>query len=707
MQTRPRYPYTLGAAVLWMVLVLLVYYWIHKPLPVGDFLGETEFGLPTAAIFTNLGGALLDTLVVMVMVAVSGGLGRRVMALIVGRESELAQRGRFAMEALLGLGILGNLILVVGLVWLHAVSVGLLLAGLAIVTRQAIRNWLADLRAVLRDVQTIKNRWNRWLMIFIVFNLMLAFIMALAPPTQFDSLTYHLVGPQHWLREGRFVSLQGSHFFGFPQLINTLFAGHVALTFGRLTGAALLHWAIGVLTLIAVGSYGMRRFSARVGLLAVTILLTATSIWLQFTWPYVDLAAMGFGFAAYVALENWRMQQHSQRWLILGAVFVGLAMSVKYPLVVLGIAAGVYILVFSQRKQIIRNGLILVGVATIILVPWLLRNLVFYDNPVYPYGPATAEWDELMREWYTSSEGALLKQLPALWITMPVSSTFVGIDGAGGFAATIGPLFLLLIPMLLITWRWLDEAWRHHLKGMLPFIGVFAAVWMVASALTIYGAQTRLWYAMFPLLALWAAVGFDSLRLLPKKPLDFSFVLSAMVGMVLAFTAFDHVRGTRPESGTLEGTTLVSHFLESGAHNYLLGAWDEDDYLDMWLGWYIVTMRQINELPEDSRVLFLWETRSLYCNEADVTCLEDWVLLRWWHARRTIGDGSAEAIIDHWRQQGVTHVLVREEGRDFEFENNDFLTDEDKAEWSRVPDLLAELWRGSDSYTLYTVPERN
>ena len=117
--------------------------------------------------------------------------------------------------------------------------------------------------------------------------------------------------------------------------------------------------------------------------------------------------------------------------------------------------------------------------------------------------------------------------------------------------------------------------------------------------------------------------------------------------LVFVFTLIDHFSGTRPEEDDdgLRGTTLVSHFVETRAVEYLIGAIDEDEYLGHRLGQYSVAMNRLNELPDDSHILFVWETRSLYCDERRITCDEDAVLMRWWRDRRRFGDGSAEDIL--------------------------------------------------------------
>lgn len=684
-----RYGLALTGAMVWLTVVILIYYWVHKPLT--KTFGQA-FGL-----------ALVHIAVTVLLTVVAGGLGWWLLQRFNWADG-LMLGEHLALAGLLGLGVLADLILLVGAVWLHPLSIALLLAIVAALTWQALWEWLTGLRLYVSGWSQLQGL-NRWLLYFVVLNLVMAFLMALAPPTKFDALTYHLVGPKHWLSEGRFVPLEGSHFFGFPQLVNMLYAAYMALTFGDFVGATLIHWVIGCLGLMAIGGYGTRRLNLRVGLMAVVILLTATSIWLEFSWPYVDLGAIAFSIAVLIGLDRWRDTQEV-RWLILVGVLLGLAMSIKYPLLALGLSSGLYVLAFTRpRPQIIRNGLILVGVGALVLLPWLIRNALWYDNPLYPFGPASADWDAIDREWYTGAEHALIHTVPWMWYTSPLMSTFFGVEGTGNFRETIGPLFLLLIPFIGLTWRQVELQWRQAYKELALMALGFAVLWQVSSALTVYGSQFRLWYGMFPPLALLAAASFDRLQVLPKKPLAIGFVIQALVLFVVALTALDHVRGTRSTGGALEGTTRSNHFVAGGSLQYLLGIIDEDKYLEDGLGWYIVAMRQVNELPDDAYVLFLWETRSLYCDEPRITCYEDSIIGQWWHDRRAVGDGSAMAIVDNWRDQGFTHILVRDDGRDYEFDWNTYYTEADKTEWELVPPLMPTIiWQEGD-YTLYAFSE--
>jgi hypothetical protein len=79
------------------------------------------------------------------------------------------------------------------------------------------------------------------------------------------------------------------------------------------------------------------------------------------------------------------------------------------------------------------------------------------------------------------------------------------------------------------------------------------------------------------------------------------------------------------------------------------------------LGAHYAATQQINEtLPPDSKVVFLWEPRSYYCQP---DCRPDSILDEFPHL--VYQHGSAANIAQVWRDEGVSHVLVHRNGLDF------------------------------------------
>jgi len=113
-------------------------------------------------------------------------------------------------------------------------------------------------------------------------------------------------------------------------------------------------------------------------------------------------------------------------------------------------------------------------------------------------------------------------------------------------------------------------------------------------------------------------------------------------------------------------------------------------------------LARVNALPAGSRVVFLWEARSLACTAA-IACVPDVALDRWWHARRTLG--SAEQIMAQWRSEGATEVLLYDTGARFVQGSAD--NGYTAADWSELDKLRGELQPVAafgGAYTLYALP---
>jgi hypothetical protein len=201
-----------------------------------------------------------------------------------------------------------------------------------------------------------------------------------------------------------------------------------------------------------------------------------------------------------------------------------------------------------------------------------------------------------------------------------------------------------------------------------------------------YDEQPRLFFFGLPALALLGLSGLAATRGLDWPALRTSRIMNAGVGLVLALTAVEY------------GLYFVSH----NPLGVVTGMQSPQDYLAAHLGWHPLAFQRVNALPPGSRVEFLWEARSLLCTP-QVVCVPDVVIDRWWHLRRTVG--GVPAILDRWRGEGVSHILVYEAGLSYvraqsggEFDATDW------AALDAVRAQLVPLETIGDAYTLYALP---
>jgi hypothetical protein len=652
----------------WLAAMVAAYYAVHKPFT-GDVLvgaGRTLLGLLAAAAMVTLGGAL----------------GTHLLRDL----SPLSRAEALALRALMGLGGLGLIVLALGLAgllpprWLAWLLTG---AALVLLWRDGLA-WGGDL------AQMAGRLWRDWpaggfermVRAAALLLLGMAFLVALAPPTAWDALTYHLAGPALYLREGRIVAAPENHFLGFPQGVEMLYLWLIRLA--GLSAAAPLHFAFGALLLTLLIGLAGRLGRREVGWLAALILLVSDSLWLEFSWPYVDLALMAYTLATFVALTVWR--EASERWLYLAGLLTGLALGTKYTAAGVAIGLGVLTLWLGRKDGLwpsLWAGARFTVIALLVFAPWAAKNVLLDGDPLSPFGFGTREFDALDR-WYYLRPGSGLP-LPTL-LAAPIYAAIVGREAGAPFGSSTGALLVAALPLVLVGWQERSEAQRRFVCRALIFALPAYLVWLAGLAVSCFLVQTRLLFPIFPALALIGALGLEGLPGKGDLPLDVRWLARGLVGLVLALA--------------LVNASLWT--IQRASPRALVGLEPPEDYLASRLGWHYTAMQQIHSLPGEPRVLFLWEPRALYC---EGRCVPDSLINRWWHDRQLEPD--PHKIVSMWRREGATHVLIFEEGLRFLIEEEPYepLTSEDVAALDALRgDALIPIWEGGGAYTLYAIP---
>ena len=243
-------------------------------------------------------------------------------------------------------------------------------------------------------------------------------------------------------------------------------------------------------------------------------------------------------------------------------------------------------------------------------------------------------------------------------IIIPWTLTVLGQQGTAVFDATYSPLFLMLLPLLLVVRRK-----APGLGALLLAAGVGYIFWIVSGAAT-YGTfvlRGRQLLPIFAPLSLLCAYSLDGLHIWDRPSFSLQRVLKIVTGLTLGFA--------------LLSQTLLTISLNPWP--YLVGHQSRDHYLESYIPQRLQqTFRYLDEnLGSDDKVLFVWELRSYGLgvpHQADVR-LDN-------IAQGLARYGSPKGMAEGLMQEGFTHILVNQ--YIYPWITRDYpLTPEEQASW--------------------------
>ncbi|MBN2555334.1 MAG: hypothetical protein JXA97_05290 [Anaerolineales bacterium] len=650
---------TAAVVLLWGAAVITGYYVVHKPLSqsgLGSFLYlllTIAAWIGTAANTHALGLYLLPT----------------------SRRS--SGMPAFALRMGLGFFVLSLIMLAAGLLGLYRSWLALIL--LVAPLPWTLPAWIGGLRTCIPQPQ---SSGAKALCVFLIIAVGSAVLLALTPPIAWDSLVYHLTGPHLYLEAGRIHHNLDIAYLGFPQAGSMLFLWGLLLTGPEL--AQLFHTTFMVLTLMLLPCL-VRLVAPGKTWLAAALLIAIPSAWMLSGWAYVEWMTMFAGLASLVFIISPELEGRERLSApAIAGLFAAFAFAAKYSTA--GLLIGLVLAAwFCSRSW--RNVRIFITAALAGSLPFLIKNWIFTGNPVYPFFFDGRFWDASRALWYSRFGTGL--DIPFLLLA-PIHASIGGIEGGEvvgfpAYGATIGPLLLTLFPLILLR-RENTNPERRALTAVALVAGGGYLIWLLQMASSTLLIQTRLLMPVFPMFAILAVAGQHALERWPGWGRSAAFVLSGLMAMVFCVTAYEYLVCTA----------------ESAPLRVILGVETRDSYRLRKLGGYYIAIDEVNQLPDGSVIRFLWEPRSFDCREG-VVCEPDALLDRWWHARR--GGVTPEALQAEWQQEGVTHILLFDDGaRAAQAAATDPFS---QADWDALAfmtgNLLEPVWNDLEGYTLYAL----
>lgn len=262
----------------------------------------------------------------------------------------------------------------------EAVFVALGLA--AVVALGRLLPWLRGLKQGSLESIPAFLRWAfaaSWMVYGVIY-----FRYALAPERSFDGMAYHLGLVNLWNHAHGMYRI-ADIYAALPQGIEMLFL--FAFSIGRHSAAALMHFSFLMLLPLLMILYGIRFRIPRGAAVCAAILMFVTPLvgW-DGSVAYNDVALAAAVFASVYLLELWRCEKRSG-YLAAAAFLAGFAFAIKYTggfLLVLVAGAVIWELRREERK--LRTLLIAAVAMALMPAPYLVRNWVWYQNPIAFFG---------------------------------------------------------------------------------------------------------------------------------------------------------------------------------------------------------------------------------------------------------------------------------------------------------------------------------
>ncbi|MHC2067945.1 ArnT family glycosyltransferase [Bremerella sp. T1] len=217
--------------------------------------------------------------------------------------------------------------------------------------------------------------------------------VSILPPYEYDVLEYHLLVPKEWHEIGQIRVLPNNVYSGMPMgaemwaLLPMVF---LPGSQGWLTGALVGKLVIGMFTLLTAGLlYGAGKRLAGIWAGRAAALSAIAVPWLAYqsgtglvdgVWAFFTLAA---AYPVLIVLTSDPHDDHRDGLAVLSGLMAGMAFAVKYPALLIVVLPVFALWIYAVRTDW-RVLVMHVVAVTVIVSPWLIRNMVDTGNPVYP-----------------------------------------------------------------------------------------------------------------------------------------------------------------------------------------------------------------------------------------------------------------------------------------------------------------------------------
>ena len=497
---------------------------------------------------------------------------------------------------------------------------------------------------------------RKWLIIFLCgltgLLILSMIILASVPPISRDALVHHLAIPKLYLKHGAIYEIPFMIFSYYPMNLDLLYL--IPLSLGKDIMAKFIHFSFALLTACLIFYYLRRRINILYAFLGAVFFLSIPIIIKLSITVYVDLGLVFFSTASLLLVLKWLECGFRVRFLILSALFCGLAMGTKYNgLITFLILTLLVPFIYSRYNNnsvpgfvgSVRYGVLFLCIALILFSPWMIRNYLWTYNPIFP----------LYNEWLNPQQGVIQRYMSLFTIRssmydeswwqialLPVRIFFEGRDGDPQyFDGRLNP-FLLFLPFFAFYQIGADPRdIRNEKKIMLAFVFLFFAF-------AFFGKELRIRYIspIIPMLVILSIFGCSKMvERVNKFRSQFTRKI-AIAGIVLILcVAF-----------LMNAYYLLNQYKYVDPFTYINGTLTRDEYIEKYRPEY-PAMRYMNEnLPMDARILFIFVgNRGYYCDREYIFDMNN---NRSMLHKFLMASETTEELLLRIQGKGITHLLI-------------------------------------------------
>ncbi len=338
---------------------------------------------------------LFNILIVGAMFALFFAVGRRLLSLCGFQWNSFAEE--FVFSTGIGAGVLACLILAAALAGLlNKYAIGtIFLVALAMCGTQLLRLLEVARTAVSRDYS--RPAEIAYILAFATVVLVMG-VRALTPPHAYDEAIYHLAAVKRFITAGSLTPLYDIAQGNTHMLVHMLYAP--CLMIGADSAAKLLSLGFALLTALSLYAYARRFFDQAVGYVAGLAFFGAGMVMEVAATARIDVTLAGVLFMATYAMTAY-LDDRSPRWLWLSAVLSGIGISIKLTgllwVAVLGclyLIQTLYKASLAERVRQLRFGAFYFLILLAVVSPWLLKNYVYFHDPLYPFASSETVTDQ-------------------------------------------------------------------------------------------------------------------------------------------------------------------------------------------------------------------------------------------------------------------------------------------------------------------------